>query len=56
MYDIKNLNIWKQEPEKEKRNSEELKTDISELNLSVRSFNCLKRAGCHTIGAIIRSL
>ena len=25
-----------------------------ELNLSVRSFNCLKRAGCSTIGEIIK--
>ena len=23
--------------------------DITELNLSVRSYNCLKRAGCNTI-------
>ena len=54
MYDIKNLNIWKQEPEKSQQNSKDLKTDITELNLSVRSFNCLKRAGCNTIGEIIK--
>ena len=23
------------------------------MNLSVRSYNCLKRAGCHTVGAIL---
>ena len=53
MYDIKNLNIWKQEPNKQPSH-EYLNTEISELNLSVRSYNCLKRAGCNTIGDIIR--
>lgn len=28
-------------------------TALEELDLSVRSFNCLKRAGIHTVGAII---
>lgn len=27
--------------------------DISELCLSVRSYNCLKRAGCSTVGDIV---
>ena len=26
---------------------------IEELELSVRSFNCLKRGGCHTVGDIL---
>ena len=33
--------------------SELLGRDLSELNLSVRSFNCLKRAGCSTVGDIV---
>ena len=47
--DLKNLNIWK--PVELKNDNEELlmQTDITELCLSVRSFNCLKRAGCNTI-------
>ena len=52
MYDIKNLNIWKDENTGKKainKNS----TPIEELMLSVRSFNCLKRAGCHTVGDIM---
>ena len=55
MYDIRNLNIWKKEPE-EQRSSDGLKTDITDLNLSVRSYNCLKRAGCNTVGDILRLL
>ena len=54
MYDIRNLNIWKQEPEKNRQSSKYPKVDINELNLSVRSFNCLKRAGCNTVGEIIK--
>ena len=27
--------------------------EIAELNLSVRSYNCLKRAGCDTVGQIL---
>ena len=30
--------------------------DIGELNLSVRSFNCLKRAGWNYIGDILRNI
>ena len=30
-----------------------LQMTIEELDLSVRSYNCLKRAGLHTIGDII---
>ena len=54
MYDIKNLNIWKQEPEKSSRDAEFMEAEITELNLSTRSFNCLKRAGIHTIGELIQ--
>ena len=52
MYDVKNLNIWK--PEEKKKNEDlYLNADITELNLGVRSFNCLKRAGCNTIRDVI---
>jgi len=27
--------------------------DVAELNLSVRSYNCLKRAGCNTVRDIL---
>ena len=74
MYDIRNLNIWKEVPagkrgplnENETREltafgktitvymgRELLDRDLSELGLSVRSFNCLKRAGCSTVGDIV---
>ena len=33
-----------------------LSADIDELNLSVRSFNCLKRAGWNTIGDILYNI
>ena len=55
MYDIKNLNIWKKK-ENPNRNKEYLKADITELNLSVRSYNCLKRAGCNTIRDVLSLL
>ena len=53
MYDIKNMNIWKQEPEPKKPKREFLEMEVSELNLTVRSYNCLKRAGCNTVGDIL---
>ena len=56
MYDIRNLNIWKKEPERRSLSSELNEMEISELNLSVRSFNCLKRAGCDTVGQILAML
>lgn len=49
MKDIKNLNIWKAEPALKEKNEAFYDADITELNLSVRSYNCLKRAGCNTI-------
>ena len=53
MYDIRNLNIWKKENHEEIRKAH-LNKEITELNLSVRSYNCLKRAGCNTIGDILK--
>ena len=53
MYDIRNLNIWKKE-EKETQGDKGMRdVDITELNLSVRSYNCLKRAWCDTVGDIL---
>ena len=52
MYDIKNTSIWKKEPETKPDNGW-MDIDVSALNLSVRSYNCLKRAGCSTVGEII---
>ena len=49
MMDVKNLNIWKAEEKQNLNNDIFLNTEITELNLGVRSFNCLKRANCHTI-------
>lgn len=55
MYDIKNMNIWEKEsPGKNKSEGEALNTDLADLNLSVRSYNCLRRAGCNTLGDVIR--
>lgn len=51
--DVKNLNIWKAE-DKNKYNSDVfLDTEIEELNLGVRSLNCLKRANCRTIRDVL---
>ena len=55
MNNIRNLNIWKtKEPEHNLSGLGSM--DISELNLSVRSFNCLKRAGCNTVGDILERM
>lgn len=43
----------KEEKEEEKRNRL-LEMSIEELDLSVRSFNCLKRAGINTVGELIQ--
>ncbi len=56
MKDIKNLNIWKTEEETNKRQEGFLGADITELQLNVRPFNCLKRAGCHKIGDVLKLL
>ena len=47
------MNIWKTEPEVKRLNHELLNTEIADLTLSVRSYNCLKRAGCNTVGDIL---
>ncbi len=54
MYDTKNRSIWKQEEKRETSKNGFEQVDISELNLSVRSFNCLKRANCNTVGDILQ--
>ena len=56
MYDIKNLNIWKQQEPREYSSSELEEMDIADLNLSVRSFNSLKRGGCNTVGDVLRAM
>ena len=53
MRDIKNLNIWKQEETLVKENEIYLQMDILDLGLSVRSYNCLKRANCNTVRDIL---
>ena len=53
--DIWNRSIWKTEEDRPAR-IEDYSGDIDELNLSVRSFNCLKRAGCHKISDVLQIL
>ena len=54
MRNIRNLSIWKEE-EKETNNSSAFEqVDIAELNLSVRSYNCLRRAGCASVGDVLQ--
>lgn len=56
MYDVKNLNIWKLEEKKNCNDKVFLNADITELNLGVRSFNCLKRANCNTIQDVLNCM
>ena len=56
MRDIKNLNIWKQEPVSKVSSEAFMGADITEVNLGVRSYNCLKRAGCSTIRDIFNCM
>ena len=56
MIDVKNLNIWKPEEKQKPNNEAYLYTDIGDLNLTVRSFNCLKRAGCNTIQDVLNCI
>lgn len=53
MKNINSLNIWKIEEKTNNTNEVFLNTDIADLNLSVRSFNCLKRAQCNTIQDVL---
>lgn len=49
------MNIWRETPEKKKsRNKADYRDmKIEDLDLSVRSFNSLKRGGCSTVGDIL---
>jgi hypothetical protein len=53
MYDIKNLKIWKDEPRKDNFSDTVSHLDLSEMNLSQRPYNCLRRAGCQTVGDVL---
>ena len=54
-YDIRNMNIWRQTPGNVKNSSRPdwRNIKIEDLELSVRSFNSLKRGGCNTVGDIL---
>jgi len=56
MSTIKDLNIWKTEEAKTQNHRGLRDIDISELSLSTRSFNCLKRADCNTVGDIMDAM
>lgn len=56
MKNINSLNIWKVEEKTNNTNEVFLNTDITDLNLTVRSFNCLKRAQCNTIQDILNCM
>ena len=47
------MSIWRKEQDPQKTGSEMLDIEIAALNLSVRSFNCLKRAGCNTVRDVL---
>ncbi len=47
------MSVWKKEADDRRAEDDFLNVGITELNLSVRSYNCLKRAGCDTIGDIL---
>ena len=48
-----NTTILEPKPAADPDNTNVLMTTIEELDLSVRSFNCLKRAGINTVGDLI---
>ena len=51
------MNIWREAPEKKKSSRGDYRNiKIEELELSVRSFNCLKRGGCYTVGDILDAM
>ena len=52
MYDIRNMNIWKQEEKKDQNLKALRDLELSDINLSVRSYNCLKRAGINTVAEL----
>ena len=49
------LQVGKVEAEKIDITSKLMATPIEELELSVRSYNCLKRRGCNTIDDVVRN-
>ncbi len=53
------MNIWRQDQsaaDRNRRGNELRDIKIEELNLSVRSFNSLKRAECNTVGDILDAM
>ena len=53
------MNIWRQDQraaDRNRRGNELRDIRIEELNLSVRSFNSLKRAECNTVGNILDAM
>ena len=53
------MNIWRQDQkaaDRSRRGNELRNIRIEELNLSVRSFNSLKRAECNTVGNILDAM
>lgn len=49
---VQRKSIFKQ-PSKEAKAANILRTSIDEINLTVRSYNCLKRAGISTVGDLV---
>ena len=56
MKDIRNMSIWRAEEPGRTDPAGMRFMSIEELNLSVRSYNCMRRAGCFTIGDVMRLL
>ena len=56
MKNVKSLNIWKQESPQDKNDEFYFQMDISDLGLSVRSYNCLKRANCNTVQDVLNCI
>lgn len=56
MTNLKNLSIWKPENLKENKNESYLQMNISDLGLSVRAYNCLRRANCNTVEDILNCI
>ena len=54
MRDIAHMKVWKEEENREAVNAELRNTPIDSLDLSNRPLNCLKRAGCRTVGDILK--
>ena len=48
------MSIWKETPQQKNRRSEGTEVDLEALELSVRSENCLRRAGCRTVRDVMR--